>query len=175
MALREEVRFRDPLAGRTYSPTTAPAFTSEQQAVWRKLEAIIAQPPASRRPVLIHGVTGSGKTEIYLRAITSTLAQGRQAVVMVPKIALTPQTVARFASRFRAGDRHPLALSIGERYDVWRAIRDGLFDVVVGPRSALFAPLARLGLIVIDEEHENTYKQDAEEWGSFRSSTMHAP
>ncbi len=169
VALREEVRFRDPLAGRTYPPTTAPAFTSEQQAVWRKLEAIIAQPPASRRPVLIHGVTGSGKTEIYLRAITATLAQGRQAVVMVPEIALTPQTVARFASRFpgRVTVIHS-ALSTGERYDVWRAIRDGLFDVVVGPRSALFAPLARLGLIVIDEEHENTYKQDAEEWGSFK-------
>ena len=114
-------------------------------------------------------MTGSGKTEIYLRAITATLAQGRQAVVMVPEIALTPQTVARFASRFpgRVTVIHS-ALSTGERYDVWRAIRDGLFDVVVGPRSALFAPLARLGLIVIDEEHENTYKQDAEEWGSFK-------
>ena len=121
------------------------------------------------RPFLIHGVTGSGKTEIYLRTITAVLAQGRQAVVMVPEIALTPQTVTRFAGRFpgRVTVIHS-GLSAGERYDVWRAIRDGRFDVVVGPRSALFAPLTRLGLIVIDEEHEHTYKQDAEEWGSFK-------
>ena len=113
-------------------------------------------------------MTGSGKTEIYLHAIAETLALGRQAIVLVPEIALTPQTVARFAGRFpgRVTVIHS-ELSPGERYDVWRTVRDGLYDVVVGPRSALFAPLAHLGLIVIDEEHEATYKQDAEEWGSF--------
>jgi primosomal protein N' (replication factor Y) len=118
---------------------------------------------------LIHGVTGSGKTEIYLHAITETLAHGRQAIVLVPEIALTPQTVARFAGRFpgRVTVIHS-GLSRGERYDVWRKVRDGEFDVVVGPRSALFAPLARLGLIVVDEEHEASYKQDAEVWGSYK-------
>jgi primosomal protein N' (replication factor Y) len=119
---------------------------------------------------LIHGVTGSGKTEIYLRAIGEALANGRQAVVLVPEIALTPQTVARFAGRFpnRVTVIHS-GLSAGERYDVWRKLREGEFDVVVGPRSALFAPLSRLGLIIVDEEHEPSYKQDAEVWGSLKA------
>ncbi|MCB0071227.1 MAG: primosomal protein N', partial [Caldilineaceae bacterium] len=117
---------------------------------------------------LLHGVTGSGKTEIYLRAIDAALARNRQALVLVPEIALTPQTVARFAGRFpgRVTVIHS-ELSTGERYDVWRLVRQGEFDIVIGPRSALFAPLARLGLIIIDEEHESSYKQNAEEWGSF--------
>ena len=118
---------------------------------------------------LIHGVTGSGKTEIYLRAIDEVLKRGRQAIVLVPEISLTPQTVARFAGRFPGHVTviHS-SLTAGERYDVWRKIRNGEFDIVVGPRSALFAPLPRLGLIVIDEEHEPSYKQDAEVWGSFK-------
>ena len=117
---------------------------------------------------MIHGVTGSGKTEIYLRAIAEVLARRAQAIVLVPEIALTPQTVARFAGRFpgRVTVVHS-GLSTGERYDVWRAIRDGLFDVVVGPRSALFSPLPRLQLIILDEEHEPSYKQDSEAWGSY--------
>ncbi len=114
-------------------------------------------------------MTGSGKTEIYLHAIAETLRRGQQAIVLVPEIALTPQTVARFAGRFPG---HVTVihseLTTGERYDVWRAIRAGQYDIVVGPRSALFAPMDRLGLIVIDEEHESTYKQDAEQWGSFK-------
>ncbi|RIK55954.1 MAG: primosomal protein N', partial [Chloroflexi bacterium] len=173
--LTEAVRFRDPLAGRTYARTTAPPLTSEQAEVW---ETVRSQGVARLRlprqgkgaHFLIHGVTGSGKTEIYLRAIAETLANGRQAVVLVPEIALTPQTVARFAGRFpnRVTVVHS-GLSAGERYDVWRKLRAGEFDVVVGPRSALFAPLARLGLIILDEEHEPSYKQDAEVWGSNKA------
>ena len=111
---------------------------------------------------MLHGVTGSGKTEIYLRAVTETLKQGKQAIVLVPEIALTPQTIRRFAARFpgRLAVLHS-QLAAGERHDEWRRIRGGLAEVVIGPRSALFAPLARPGLIVIDEEHESSYKQEA--------------
>jgi primosomal protein N' (replication factor Y) len=167
--LQEEGRVRDPLAGRSYVTTTAPALTSEQRAVWQQVQTAFDELPAERTPFLLHGVTGSGKTEIYLHAIAETLQRGRQAIVLVPEIALTPQTVARFAGRFpgRVTVIHS-ELTTGERYDVWRAIRAGQYDIVVGPRSALFAPMARLGLIVIDEEHESTYKQDAEQWGSFK-------
>jgi len=167
LELREEIFERNPLSGRTYLVTQPPLFTSEQAAVWERVyRAGFVQ--ETGQGFLLHGVTGSGKTEIYLRAIAETLAHGRQAVVLVPEIALTPQTVARFAGRFP--DRVTVIhseLNKGERYDVWRAIRAGRFDVVIGPRSALFAPLSRLGLIVVDEEHESTYKQSAEEWGSY--------
>ena len=167
--LQEQARSRDPLAGRSYTATRAPLLTSEQQAVWQQVLAAFVGSPAERRPFLLHGVTGSGKTEIYLHAIAETLRRGQQAIVLVPEIALTPQTVARFAGRFPG---HVTVihseLTPGERYDVWRAIRAGQYDIVVGPRSALFAPMERLGLIVIDEEHESTYKQDAEQWGSFK-------
>ncbi len=167
--LHEEARSRDPLLGRSYAVTRAPALTSEQHAVWQVVAAAFAGPAPARLPFLLHGVTGSGKTEIYLHAIAETLARGRQAIVLVPEIALTPQTVARFAGRFpgRVTVIHS-ELTTGERYDVWRAIRAGQYDIVVGPRSALFAPMERLGLIVVDEEHESTYKQDAEQWGSFK-------
>ena len=169
--LTEKVRYRDPLGGRTYAQTFPPPLTGEQAQVWETLRRAAFQEPIrpGKPPVfLLHGVTGSGKTEIYLRAIQETLARDRQAIVLVPEIALTPQTVARFAGRFpgRVTVIHS-QLSPGERYDVWRRIRDGEVDVVVGPRSALFAPLPRLGLLVIDEEHEASYKQHAEEWGSF--------
>lgn len=175
--LTEQVRFRDPLGGRSYVQTTPPPLTAEQARVWAAIEACcFAQPPSMQNgedkqtaaQFLLHGVTGSGKTEIYLRTITEILARNLQAIVLVPEIALTPQTVARFAGRFagRVTVIHS-GLSTGERYDVWRHIRDGKFDVVIGPRSALFAPLPRLGLLIIDEEHETSYKQNAEEWGSF--------
>jgi len=112
-------------------------------------------------PVLLHGVTGSGKTEVYLQAIAHVLARGGGAIVLVPEIALTPQTVQRFAGRFggRVAVLHS-ALSEGERFDEWHRIRDGGARVVVGPRSAIFAPVADLALIVVDEEHEPSYKQD---------------
>jgi len=110
---------------------------------------------------LLHGVTGSGKTEVYLQALAEVVKLGKRGIVLVPEIALTPQTIERFAGRFP----HKVAvihsqLSLGEQFDQWRQIKDGKFDVVIGPRSALFAPQPDLGLIVIDEEHEWAYKQD---------------
>jgi primosomal protein N' (replication factor Y) len=113
-------------------------------------------------PVLLHGVTGSGKTELYLRAVAESLLSGRQALVLVPEIALTPQTVRRFVSRFpgRVGLVHS-KLSPGERYDTWRRAHQGKLDVIIGPRSALFSPLPNLGLVVVDESHDGSYYQDS--------------
>jgi len=110
--------------------------------------------------VLLHGVTGSGKTRIYVEAVEAARATGRGGIVLVPEIALTPQMVQRMRSQF--GDDVAVVhsgLSLGERYDTWRAIKDGRFSIVVGPRSAVFAPVRELGVIVVDEEHEGTYKQ----------------
>ncbi|GAI91575.1 unnamed protein product, partial [marine sediment metagenome] len=106
-------------------------------------------------------VTGSGKTEIYLQALAEAIRRGKRGIVLVPEIALTPQTIERFASRFpgRVAVLHS-KLSLGEQYDEWHRIRKGECDVVIGSRSAIFAPQPDLGLIVIDEEHEWTYKQD---------------
>ena len=134
----------------------APATAAQAAA----LEAILAA-IGSGRAFLLHGVTGSGKTEVYLRATAEALARRQGVIVLVPEIALTAQVVARFVARF--GERVALlhsALSAGERYDEWRRVLDGVADVVVGSRSALFAPLERLGLIVVDEEQEPSYKQE---------------
>ncbi len=109
---------------------------------------------------LLHGITGSGKTEVYIAALKETLAQGRTGIILVPEIALTPQTVQRFRAHF--GDRIAVLhsrMSMGERYDAWRHLRGGRFQVVIGPRSAVLAPLSNVGLIVVDEEHEQSYKQ----------------
>ena len=167
---------RDPLAGRSVVPTS-PLKLNDMQACAlatilsgsdKSVASPNAVPPrgsgtpaASPRPVLLHGVTGSGKTEIYLQAIAKLLEQGKGAIVLVPEIALTPQTVRRFAGRFgnQVAVLHS-ALSDGERYDEWHRIRTGEARVVVGPRSAIFAPVANLGLIVVDEEHDPSYKQD---------------
>ncbi len=115
---------------------------------------------AAPRVFLLHGVTGSGKTEVYLQALAHAVKLGRKGIVLVPEIALTPQTIERFAARFpqRVAVLHS-KLSLGEQFDEWQRIRKGDFDVVIGPRSAIFAPQPDLGLIVIDEEHEWTYKQ----------------
>jgi len=135
-----------------------PLTSAQQAAAAPLLEAVAAR---SHRRVLLHGVTGAGKTEVYLVAIAAALAAGRQAIVMVPEIALTPQTIRRFAARFpgRVAVLHS-ALTESERAREWRRLRDGELDVVVGSRSAVFAPLPRLGIIVIDEEDASAYKQD---------------
>ncbi|MGC8945481.1 MAG: replication restart helicase PriA [Anaerolineae bacterium] len=159
---REE-RWRDPLESRVFLPTEPLPLTSDQQAAWDEIQPVLCAPaPCDLRPVtfLLYGVTGSGKTELYLRAVGEVLARGRKAIVLVPEISLTPQTVARFAARFpgRVTVLHS-QLQEGERYDVWRRARAGLVDVVIGPRSALFVPLDPLGLIIVDEEHDPSYKQ----------------
>lgn len=122
--------------------------------------------PQSGGVFLLHGVTGSGKTEVYLQAIAHALEQGRGAIVLVPEISLTPQTVERFKARFSTGKLATLVavlhshLSAGERHDEWHKIRQGRARIVIGARSAIFAPVEPLGLVVVDEEHEHSYKQE---------------
>ena len=138
----------------------APALTDDQRAALdRVLEALTAR----EGRFLLHGVTGSGKTEVYLRAVEAALAAGRGAIVLVPEIALTPQTVGRFQARF--GDVVAVlhsGLGQGERHDEWLRLRSGEARVCVGPRSAVFAPLADVGLIVVDEEHDASYKHEGD-------------
>ncbi len=159
VALGESEMWRDPLEKIEVSLQTPPELTAGQSAAWQQLEASLdaSQP----RPALLLGVTGSGKTELYLRAAARVVAQGRQVIILVPEISLTPQTVRRFMARFpgRVGLVHS-GLSPGERYDTWRRARAGDLPVIVGPRSALFTPLANLGLIVVDECHDDSYAQD---------------
>ncbi len=149
---------RDPLEDLVIIPQSAPNLTPDQQKVWHPILEGLQK--GSSKPFLLHGVTGSGKTEIYLRAVEETINSGKQALIMVPEIALTPQTVTRFMSRFpdRVGVLHS-ELSPGERYDTWRLARHGALDIVVGPRSAIFTPFPDLGLIVVDECHDDSYYQ----------------
>ena len=179
---------RDPLSGLSVTASAAPPLTPSQLAAWESIREAMAERAATksgqyyrlvgraamarlpesygeqagRPPVfLLFGVTGSGKTEIYLRALAQVVGAGKRGICLIPEIALTQQTVERFASRFpgRVAILHS-GLSPGERYDEWQWITDGNCDVVIGPRSALFAPVPDLGLIIIDEEHEWTYKQE---------------
>jgi primosomal protein N' (replication factor Y) len=192
ISLGEAEIWRDPLAGKAFVADTPPALTDDQARVWTEIEQgmklqvaggrwqdrqEVSQVSDYRLPItdhpspayLLHGVTGSGKTEIYLRAIEATLAAGKQAIALVPEIALTPQTVRRFAARFGTQVTvYHSDLSPGERYDVWRKARAGQVQVVVGARSALFLPLPNIGLIVLDEEHDPSYKE------SQRSPRYHA-
>jgi primosomal protein N' (replication factor Y) (superfamily II helicase) len=162
ISLGEDEVWRNPLAQYDYQPLEAPPLTHDQQAAWEKIEDWMNQVASGGlvKPVLLHGVTGSGKTEIYLRAVEAALSLGKQAIVLVPEIALTPQTARRFLGRFpgQVGLWHS-GLSQGERFDAWRRARDGRLEVMVGPRSALFTPFARLGLIVVDECHDDSYYQ----------------
>jgi primosomal protein N' (replication factor Y) len=154
----QEERLRDPFTDRSFPQQESHRLNPEQKAA---LEAIIGGMEAGEGSVfLLHGITGSGKTEVYLHAIDHALSVGRTAMVLVPEIALTPQMVQRFKGRL--GEEVAVLhsrLGLGERYDQWRGIREGRYKVVIGARSALFAPLRNLGLVVIDEEHENTYKE----------------
>jgi primosomal protein N' (replication factor Y) len=136
-------------------------LTVEQADALARITETLDGRAQSPRSFLLHGVTGSGKTEVYLRAIRRVVERGLQAVYLVPEIALTPQTLQRVNARFpgRVAVIHS-RLSLRQRFDQWWGIRDGHYDVVVGPRSSIFAPLDRLGLIIIDEEHEWTYKQE---------------
>ena len=142
---------------------SAPQLLPEQQAAVEAIVAALDGEAGAPREQLLHGVTGSGKTEVYLAAVEAALERGRGAIVLVPEIGLAPQAVARF--RARLGDRFAVlhsALSAGERYDEWRRLRSGEASVCVGPRSAVFAPVRDLGLIVIDEEHDPSYKQEGD-------------
>jgi len=173
-----EVR-RDPLAGDATPPDIPLRLTRAQQRAWLPIaEALDASfefkvlsselkeqqlktQNSKLKTFLLHGVTGSGKTELYLRAIGRTMRQGRQALVLVPEIALTAQLVRRFAARFpgKLAVLHS-GLGLGERYDEWRRLRHGEALLAIGSRSAVFAPLPNLGLIIVDEEHEPSYKHD---------------
>lgn len=161
--LGENETWRDPLEQVDTARKAPPVLTEAQQQAWEQVREDIqrAAGGGSAAPYLLHGITGSGKTEIYLRAVEETLQQGRQAVILVPEISLTPQTVRRFMERFpgQVGLAHS-RLSTGERYDTWRRARSGALRVIVGPRSALFSPLPNLGLIVLDECHDPAYHQD---------------
>lgn len=158
--LSESEIWRDPLETLDYVPSTAPELTPDQKRVWQPIRQAIEQSNACS--FLLHGVTGSGKTEIYLAAVAETLRLGKQAIILVPEISLTPQTVRRFVARFpgEVGLIHS-RLSSGERYDTWRRLRAGHIPVVVGPRSALFAPLDRIGCIILDESHDDSYKEQS--------------
>ena len=161
--LHEEAALRDPHADEQFIATSNLALNDEQSLALKGITQALDS-PENARPILLHGVTGSGKTEIYLQAIRAALERGRSAIVLVPEISLTPQTVEGFKGRF-AETQDAVAvlhshLSEGERHDEWHKIHSGRARIAIGPRSAVFAPLKSLGLIVVDEEHENTYKQE---------------
>ncbi len=161
--LREEAVLRDPHGDEQFIATSNLVLNDEQSRALKEITEGLDS-PENARPILLHGVTGSGKTEIYLQAIRAALDRGRSAIVLVPEISLTPQTVERFKGRF-AEVQDAVAvlhshLSEGERHDEWHKIHSGRARIVIGARSAVFAPLKHLGLIVVDEEHETTYKQE---------------
>jgi len=164
--LTEKIVTRDPLAEMEYVESAALELNDEQ-AICLK-EVLACSERVSRgekvKPILLYGVTGSGKTEVYLQAIEKTIEEGKGAIVLVPEIALTPQTADRFKQRFaKIQDEVAILhsnLSEGERHDEWRKVLDQKARIVIGARSAIFSPIVNLGLIVVDEEHENSYKQD---------------
>lgn len=153
-------------SGGMVSPKSSAPARTEAGLDSRKVTKPGAEEPGPPPVFLLHGVTGSGKTEVYLQAIAHSLEQGRGAIVLVPEISLTPQTVERFKARFSSGPNATLVavlhshLSAGERHDEWHKIRQGRARIVIGARSAVFAPVEPLGLIIVDEEHEHSYKQE---------------
>ena len=153
---------RDPLADYAVQDSIVHDLTPEQEAAVNAISEAITDSDLSpkKRKFLLFGVTGSGKTEVYLRAVEECINQGRRAIIMVPEIAMTPQTLQRFASRFpgQIALQHS-GLTIGQRFDQWHQIRNGRYNVIIGSRSSIFAPVQNLGLVVIDEEHEWTLKQ----------------
>lgn len=178
VAVTTEISERDPYAREHILPTLPLQLNPAQGKALAEINAAMegkksASPngngeagAAASTVFLLHGVTGSGKTEIYLQAIAHALERGKGAIVLVPEISLTPQTVERFKARFNSGPLQTLVavlhshLSAGERHDEWHKIRQGRARIVIGARSAIFAPVEPLGLIVVDEEHEPTYKQE---------------
>ncbi|MGN7478652.1 primosomal protein N' [Solibacillus silvestris] len=155
--IQEEV-YRDPFT-KDVVQTDFLQLTDEQEQALAKITA--SMDDKRQETFLLHGITGSGKTEVYLQAIQRTIADGKEAIVLVPEISLTPQMTERFKSRF--GDEVAVmhsGLSVGEKYDEWRKVQQGKVKVVVGARSAVFAPFKNLGLFILDEEHESTYKQE---------------
>ncbi len=164
--LVDRVVSRDPLDEVDYVVSDPLPLNEEQSAALEQItdSARRLSGGEKTRPILLHGVTGSGKTEVYLQAIQAAVEEGKGAIVLVPEIALTPQTADRFKQRFAAiKDRVAILhsnLSEGERHDEWRKVLDQKARIVIGARSAIFSPVENLGLIVVDEEHENSYKQD---------------
>ena len=179
--ITSEISERDPYAREHILPTQPLPLNPAQATALEKIKAAMNIPSAELKQAgdaghsalrapnstfLLHGVTGSGKTEVYLQAIARALEQGKGAIVLVPEISLTPQTVERFKARFSSGKLQTLVavlhshLSAGERHDEWHKIRQGRARIVIGARSAIFAPVEPLGLIIVDEEHEHTYKQE---------------
>jgi primosomal protein N' (replication factor Y) len=159
LATWQQVRVtREPISYADITPSQPLKPTAAQSSALEAVKSALAEGKA--KTFLLQGVTGSGKTEVYLQALAEVIERGKKGIVLVPEIALTPQTIERFASRFphRVAVLHS-RLSLGEQFDEWQRIRDGEFGVVIGPRSAVFAPQPDLGLIVIDEEQEWTYKQ----------------
>lgn len=157
--LQMEEIYRDPYADRTIDTSTKLALTNEQHLALS--EIILSYEKQEAKTFLLHGITGSGKTEVYLQAIERALIDDKEAIVLVPEISLTPQMTNRFKERFGSlvAVLHS-GLSTGEKYDEWRKIKRGEVKVVVGARSAIFAPFQNVGIIILDEEHEGTYKQD---------------
>ena len=152
---------RDPLANKKIEKTSKLTLTEEQQEAYQKIEKSIDE--NRYEEFLLFGVTGSGKTEIYLQLIEKVLKQNKKAIMLVPEISLTPQMIERFIARF---DKERIAvlhskLSIGERYDEWNKIKENKADIIIGARSAIFAPIQNLGIIIIDEEHDSSYKSEA--------------
>jgi len=175
VSIAPQISERDPYGKEHILPSQPLELNAEQATALKSvIDAMerLAKPgddgakPGGNSVFLLHGVTGSGKTEVYLQAIAHALGQGQGAIVLVPEISLTPQTVERFKARFSHGPQQTLVavlhshLSAGERHDEWHKIRQGRARIVIGARSAVFAPVESLGLVIVDEEHEHSYKQE---------------